>query len=151
MLARMDTKEHFHALIGRAERPTQSELSALFVNAESIDIDFLLGEWAGHTFGDDGPEERMLKAIRWAGKSFRAADDVDPIVCFDDAGRRVANPVAGTAHLEMVEYCGAATATMVYETQPIRDHFRRIDDETVLGAMEKEGAKGAGYFYLTRL
>jgi hypothetical protein len=44
-----------------------------------------------------------------------------------------------------------SAATMVYDAQPMRDHFRRIDDKTVLGAMEKYGAKGPGFFYLTLL
>ncbi|MDT5126569.1 MAG: hypothetical protein QOH54_2213 [Mycobacterium sp.] len=51
----------------------------------------------------------------------------------------------------MLPHRGSKTATMVYDAQPMRDHFRRIDDKTVLGAMEKDGTNEPGLFYLTRL
>jgi hypothetical protein len=147
----MDLTMRLKSLLDDGGRPSHAALLGLYDDAEPIDIAFLLGDWAGHAFGTDAPEEKLLASIRWVGKNFRAADDVDPIVCLDDAGERTANPVAGTAHLEMLVHRGAETATMVYEAQPMRDHFRRIDDKTVLGAMEKDGAKGPGFFYLTRL
>lgn len=147
----MDLTSRLKALIDNDGRPEHAALLGLYDDAEPIAIAFLLGDWVGHAFGTDAPEEKMLASIRWAGKNFRAADDVDPIVCLDDAGERFANSVVGTAHLEMLAHRGSETATMVYDSQPMRDHFRRIDDKTVLGAMEKDGAKGPGFFYLTRL
>src|SRR3981189_2167342 len=147
----MDLIMRLKSLLDDNRRPSQAALLGLYDDAEPIDIAFLRGGGAGHAFGPDAPEEKLLASIRWVGKTFRAADDVDPIVCLDDAGERTASTVAGTAHLEIFVYRGAETATMVYESQPMRDHFRRIDDKTVLGAMEKDGAKGPGFFYLTRL
>jgi hypothetical protein len=44
----------------------------------------------------------------------------------------------------MLAHRGAETATMVYEAQPMRDHFRRIDDKTVLGAMKKTAQRARG-------
>lgn len=147
----MDLTQRLNELLASDRRPVQADLLHLYDDAEPIDIAFLLGDWIGHAFGGDSPEEKMLESIRWVGKNFRAADDVDPIVCLDDAGERIANPVVGSAHLEMLTHRGAETATMVYDTQPMRDHFRRIDDKTLLGAMEKDGAKAPGFFYLTRM
>jgi hypothetical protein len=40
---------------------------------------------------------------------------------------------------------------MVYDSQPIFDHFRRISDRIVMGAMDRKGEKAPGYFYLVRL
>jgi hypothetical protein len=39
---------------------------------------------------------------------------------------------------------------MVYDNHPILDHFRRIADGIAMGAMDRKGARGPGYFYLTR-
>ena len=104
MVLLMDLTEQLNDLLDRDGRPSQADLVALYDAATPIDVDFLLGDWAGHAFGDDAPEEKLLASIRWAGKNFRAADDVDPIVCLDDDGVRFSNPVVGTAHLEMLEH-----------------------------------------------
>ena len=38
----------------------------------------------------------------------------------------------------------------VYDTQPIIDCFRRIDDDRVLGLMDVKGAPADYFFHLTR-
>lgn len=146
----MSLEDRFRELVDRDAPPTPDELAALYDDAAPVDLDFMTGAWDGGTFSRDHPLEQYLHSIRWAGKTFRAPDDVDPIVCFADDGSRAANDVAGSAHLELNDYRGTKTATMVYDTQPMRDHFRRIDDATVIGAMEREGAEEPGFFYLTR-
>lgn len=50
--------------------------------------------------------------------------------------RRTTRP---KARLRMVEHRGASTATMIYDALPINDHFRRVDDDTLLGAMDARG------------
>jgi Domain of unknown function (DUF4334) len=45
------------------------------------------------------------------------------------------------------------TATMVYDGQAVHDHFKKIDDDTVMGIMNgKAGLDNGrcGYFYLER-
>lgn len=44
-----------------------------------------------------------------------------------------------TARLRMMTYRGVVTATMSYDARPINDHFRRVDDDTMLGAMDLRG------------
>ena len=53
---------------------------------------------------------------------------------------------------------GEITATMVYDGQPVHDHFKKIDDDAVLGIMNGKHvldvADGVGryyYFFLERL
>ena len=100
----------------------------------------------------DGPRtQAQLQALRWAGKRFGSREDVDPIVCFDEKGERVANPILGGARLRSMVYLGKPTATMVYDSQPIFDHFRKISDRIVMGAMDRKGEQAPGYFYLVRL
>ena len=49
------------------------------------------------------------------------------------------------ARLRAVTYRGVTTAAMVYDHLPIIDCFRRVDDDTVLGAMDIRGA--APFFF----
>jgi hypothetical protein len=39
---------------------------------------------------------------------------------------------------------------MIYDRQPIVDHFRRIDSDRVLGLMEMRGMERPYFFLLTR-
>ena len=41
----------------------------------------------------------------------------------------------GEASLWMEEFRGEVTATMVYDGQPIHDHFKIVDDNAVMGIM----------------
>jgi hypothetical protein len=50
------------------------------------------------------------------------------------------------ARLRAVEHRGVVTAAMVYDHLPIIDVFRRVDDRTLLGAMDLRGA--APYFFI---
>ncbi|WP_433667693.1 zinc-binding dehydrogenase [Nocardia sp. CA-136227] len=146
----MSLYDRFESLIDPRHRTTLEELSDLFDAAESIGEEFMLGEWDGAHFGLGHPIEQQLDAMLWAGKSFKDADTVSPIVCFDPAGKRFPNPIFGGATLRRVVYRGAATATMIYDERPMFDHFRRIDGDTVIGAMVAKGRSRPGYFYLTR-
>jgi hypothetical protein len=54
------------------------------------------------------------------------------------------------ARLRMVEYRGVSTATMIYDAQPVNDHFRRVDDDALLGVMDLRGLAGPFFFLLRR-
>jgi Zn-dependent alcohol dehydrogenase len=148
---KVDVAQRFQSLVEVDAAPTLDQLDELYDAAEAVDVESILGEWAGGVFGLGHPVEAQLQAMRWAGKSFAGPEDVAPIVCFDDAGRRFANPSFGGASLTMTDYRGSATATMVYHDQPMADHFRRVSDAALIGAMETPGQKRPGYFYLTKL
>ncbi|MGP5183401.1 DUF4334 domain-containing protein [Corynebacterium variabile] len=36
----------------------------------------------------------------------------------------------------MVEYRGVVSGTMVYDALPVNDHIRRVDEDTLFGAMD---------------
>ncbi|MGP5081194.1 DUF4334 domain-containing protein, partial [Corynebacterium variabile] len=40
------------------------------------------------------------------------------------------------ARLRMVEYRGVVSGTMVYDALPVNDHIRRVDEDTLFGAMD---------------
>lgn len=54
------------------------------------------------------------------------------------------------ARLRMTVYRGKLSATMIYDELPINDVFRRIDDNTVLGAMDLKGLDTPLFFVLHR-
>jgi len=54
------------------------------------------------------------------------------------------------ARLRPVEYRGVTSAAMVYDQLPIIDCFRRVDDLTVLGAMDIRGFNEPYFFVLRR-
>jgi hypothetical protein len=65
-----------------------------------------------------------------------------------------ARPVIGTrkptARLRMTEYRGKSSATMIYDSKPINDVFRRVSDDTVLGVMDHRGDDVLCFFVLRR-
>jgi hypothetical protein len=63
-------------------------------------------------------------------------------------------PVLGTsspkARLRTTRYRGVDTATMVYDQLPINDVFRRLDEKSVIGAMDLRGLRNPYFFVLRR-
>lgn len=51
------------------------------------------------------------------------------------------------ARLRLMDYRGKASAAMVYDHLPIIDNFRRIDENTVLGAMDYKAISGQPPFF----
>jgi hypothetical protein len=105
-----------------------------------VRVEEMIGDWDGVVVPTGRPGEAQLDALRWVGKRFTGPDDVDPLMCLDDNGDRVASDVMKRASLRMVEFRDVVTATMVYDRHPIFDHFRRVDDDTVLGVMDRRGS-----------
>ena len=54
------------------------------------------------------------------------------------------------ARLRMTEYRGVVSATMIYDSLPIIDIFRKVDDDTVLGAMDLRFTPQPFFFVLRR-
>jgi hypothetical protein len=138
-------------LVARTEKIELAELDAFFDSLPAVELEAMLGDWTGGVFVTGHPGEKQLARLGWDGKTFRGANDVDPIVSRDAEGRRTASDVMGAATLRAVRYRGVVTATMVYDQHPIFDHFRAVDADTVLGVMDRKGDAFPLYFYLRRL
>ncbi|KAD3633018.1 DUF4334 domain-containing protein [Arthrobacter yangruifuii] len=63
---------------------------------------------------------------------------------------RVARTRRPGARLRMTEYRGVSSATMIYDALPVLDVFRRVDADTVLGAMDLRGVRLPFFFVLRR-
>ena len=54
------------------------------------------------------------------------------------------------ARLRSMEHRGVITAAMIYDAQPIIDHFRRVDEDRLLGLMDLRLTPAPFFFLLTR-
>lgn len=63
-------------------------------------------------------------------------------------GLRAKGPVAS---LKTMSFHGVASAAMIYDDQPIIDHFRRRDDRRIMGAMTIQGDDRIYFFELDRI
>jgi hypothetical protein len=129
---------------------TVDEALARFDALPPVALEEMLGEWDGEVVRTGHPGEAQLGGLRWLGKTFRSRDDVDPMVCAGADGGREASAIMGPASLRMVEFRGVVTATMCYDKHPIFDHFRRVDEDTVLGVMDRKGEDRPLVFTLRR-
>lgn len=113
------------------------ELDAVWAGLEVVEASAILGSWQGFAFPTGHPVERVLAKSRWHGKRFAALDDATPLVCRADDGSLYSDTIAGKggAGLWHVEFRGEVTATMVYDGMPVLDHFKRVDDNTLMGIM----------------
>lgn len=129
------------------------ELDALWADLEVVEAARVLGPWRGFAFLTGHPIEKVLAASRWHGKRFDALDDAKPLICRADDGSLYSDTEAGRggASLWNVEFRGEVTATMVYDGMPVLDHFKRLDDHTLMGVMngkpERVLAEGRHFYF----
>jgi hypothetical protein len=137
-----------------------AELDEFWTTLEPATIDFMIGEWRGGGFNNGHRINSLLTRANWFGKTINSPTDVQPIVCLDENGTKFSNVKLskGEASLWLEEFRGEVTATMVYDGQPIHDHFKKIDDTAVMGIMNGkagldfgDGTGRYGYFYLERV
>ncbi|OIJ66093.1 hypothetical protein WN71_020265 [Streptomyces mangrovisoli] len=133
------------------------ELDALWRDLDTVDAADLLGSWRGFAFPTGHPVERMLARSRWHGKRFDALHDAKPLICRTEDGSLYSDTTSGRgeASLWNIEFRGEVTATMVYDGMPVFDHFKRVDDATLMGVMngKADGVLASGrlfYFGLER-
>jgi hypothetical protein len=156
------------------------EALALFDSLEPVALDAMVGTWAGEEFPTRHPMDGLLGATGWYGKQFLDPDTVHPLLFHTADRRAVfpvdparvpmglpvptrwplhrvvttARPLLRTskptARLRTTEFRGVATATMIYDAKPIHDVFRRLDADSVLGAMDYRGFDRPYFFVLRR-
>ncbi|MDL4773757.1 DUF4334 domain-containing protein [Actinomadura xylanilytica] len=126
------------------------ELDKLFGELEPVPAEFMLGTWAGGVFDQADAMAAMLVRMRWYGKRFHDAEHVEPLLCRGEDGALTSFTGMGLARLREMAHRGVVSAAMVYDTQPIIDHFRRVSGDVVLGAMDAKDAPDVLYFHLTR-
>ncbi len=64
--------------------------------------------------------------------------------------RATAGTTKPRARLRNTEFRGKVSATMIYDHLPIQDVFRKVDDRTLFGVMDRRGDTRFFYFVLRR-
>ncbi|RAS60654.1 GXWXG protein [Lentzea atacamensis] len=120
-----------------ADAVDAAELDALWDALAPVCAEEILGRWKGDSFATGHPWRVLLVACRWYGKHLNAVDDVKPLICRAEDGSLYSNVdlTGGEASLWNVEFRGEVTATVVYDTMPVLDHFKRVDEDILLGVM----------------
>jgi hypothetical protein len=131
-------RKHLDEIRSRAGRVDAAELDDVWAALDPVGIDEVLGQWKGTMFDTGHASLALMEGITWYGKRFHSATNAEPFVCVDDQGQLYSDLTrtgGGEASLWMIEHRGELTASMVYDALPIVDHFKRVDDTTLLGVM----------------
>ncbi|MFT3660797.1 MAG: DUF4334 domain-containing protein [Gordonia sp. (in: high G+C Gram-positive bacteria)] len=132
-----------------------ADLDDIWAGLSTVGVDEVLGRWRGGELPSGHPLDGRLALVRWHGKRFDSRYDVAPMVCRNDDGELYSNTEIGKgeASLWPVEFRGEVTASMVYDGQPVIDHFKRVDENTLMGIMNGKSRLVRDrhfYFYLQR-
>ncbi|MCT2543633.1 DUF4334 domain-containing protein [Streptomyces atratus] len=114
-----------------------AELDGLWSGLDAVDASSILGSWRGFAFSTGHPVEQVLARSRWHGKRFVSLNDAKPLICRAEDGGLYSDTSSGRgeASLWNIEFRGEVTATMVYDGMPVFDHFKQVDDSTLMGVM----------------
>lgn len=147
-----NARDKFLQLRNTNGRVVPSELDDVWAALATVRPEEILGEWKGSEFDTGHRSNGKLSQINWFGKTFTSELDAQPLVCRGEDGKLFSNVEAsrGPASLWMVEFRGESTATMVYDGQPIFDHFKKVDENTLMGVMNGKGVldDGSHYYFL---
>ena len=69
---------------------------------------------------------------------------------FYTAATKILKTEESKARIRMMEHRGKLSATMIYDYMPINDVFRQVDENTVLGLMDKKNMPQPFFFVLNR-
>lgn len=149
-----DARRAFAKLREQENGVSPTELDEVWAALETVDAADILGEWRGDDFATGHRLHDKLVASRWYGKTFDSAEDAKPLICRDENGNLYSDIKGGNgeASLWNIEFRGEVTATMVYDGAPIFDHFKKVDDTTLMGIMNGKSKlvldNGQHYYFL---
>jgi hypothetical protein len=137
MVATTAARHRFEELRAQEAGVSPAELDDLWARLAPVRAEDVLGEWKGDDFATGHRLHDQLVASQWFGKTFVDLFDAKPLICRDAEGNLYSDKKGGNgeATLWNVEFRGEVTATMVYNGVPIFDHFKRVDDNTLMGIM----------------
>lgn len=141
-----DVEQQWLDMIASGEAYSADTLMPLFKQLEPVDTEFMLGTWKGGKF-DGGSEP---DPINWYGKRFTSTTDVEPLLVTNDEGEVVTFDRLGAAQMRQVEFEGSVSAALIYDSQPIMDYFRKVNDEVIIGLGDIKGKPTDFFFHLTR-
>lgn len=132
-----DARIAFAKLRAQESDVSTDDLDKIWAALDTVAAVDILGEWKGDDFATGHRLHEKLFASRWYGKTFNSIADAKPLICRDEDGNLYSDIKGGNgeASLWNIEFRGEVTATMVYDGAPIFDHFKKVDDTTLMGIM----------------
>jgi len=124
--------------LSKIEKIKYDELLSFYDSLGPVNIDDVISRWEGHDINLGHACSDAMQAIRWWGKWYISADEAIPLVVFNEQRNKLYSDkglMRGEASLKMVEFRGVVSTTMVYDSEPVFDHFRKVNDDIVLGCM----------------
>ena len=141
-----DLEQQWLEMIASGQAYSADTLMPLFKQLEPVDTDFMVGTWKGGKF-DGGSEP---DPINWYGKRFTSTTDVEPLLVTNDKGEVVTFDRLGAAQMREVAFDGTLSAALIYDSQPIMDYLRKVNDDVVIGLGDIKGKPTDFFFHLTR-
>ncbi|MCC3269462.1 DUF4334 domain-containing protein [Arthrobacter gengyunqii] len=114
------------------------------------------GPEAAHPLVFNGRDGSLFEVNPWF-VPLQTALKLGPILRRSAAGRvirpllRLLRTTRPRARVRLMEYRGTVSATMIYDSLPINDAFRKVDANTLLGAMDMPGPHPPFMFTLRRI
>lgn len=143
----MSVETRLLEIIASGEACPSETLMPLYDQLETVSADFMIGTWRGGKFdGGKDPDP-----INWYGKRFVSATHVEPLLCRAEDGTIYPYEKLGAAQLREVVFKGKASASLIYDQQPIMDYFRKVTDDVVIGLGDIKGQPTDFFFHLTRV
>ncbi|MET1057023.1 MAG: DUF4334 domain-containing protein [Pedobacter sp.] len=147
----MSTKEKFEEFKNSASDLNPKDLDNFFDSLEPITLEEILGEWKGGQLKTGHPIVAALEGIRWYGKTFISQLDVKPLVCVDKDGNFFSDTESmnGEASIWPVAFRDKVSTSLVYDGVPTVAHFRKVDQNTLIGIRDGKDAldQTGNYFY----
>lgn len=158
----MSYKDKFNDLKARTSFDDDTELLNFFDELPGVKSADILFPWQGGDFKTGHWCSDVLIESKWFGKNFKSELDSMPLLCYNDEGKLYSNKTMnnGEASLWDINFRGKVSSTMVYDGVAIFDHFRKVDDNTLIGIMNGKKVSGKRdiiengryyFFYLEKL
>lgn len=141
----------YEQLRRRTGRIDQAQLADFWASQPPVTTAEMVGLWAGGLFDTAHQFNLRSSMPSWYGKEIRGDAEAWPDVMVDAQGELYATATRGT--LRMVDFRGVPTAALVYDDEPVMDHFVWVDPDTRLGVMDRAADREADswlYFWLER-
>lgn len=143
---------------------TADEACRLFDALEPVEPPAMFGTWKGRELATGHPLDGWLEKSGWYGKAFHGTEHVDPLLFKSPLGKpfplhpfppglifNLLSGARGAARLCKMEWRGKTSAVMIYDQLPIQDHFRKVNDDVLMGMMDWKGMKRPYFFLLARV
>ncbi|ADV84088.1 GXWXG domain-containing protein [Terriglobus saanensis] len=105
----------------------------LFDSLDSVGIEDSLGLYQGGGFDTGHWLFQLMGEMKWYGKNFVSQMGVVPLLCYNQEGHIYSEGMFGGASLWMTEFRGKPSVMLNYDKEPVFDHFRKVDNNTLLG------------------